>query len=411
MRKIHIVIIFALFVALHSCNQQTAEELVADSFVEISSPQQAYEYISKLIADKRIVILGEVGHGDGRTFEIKADIVRYLDSIGDYAFLFEGLGFFDAAILQKKLPPLCFDTNYVDVAMSWILWGDAQENSDLISNLRSGTFDYWGIESQPTSCNYRLIPYLKDFLTKEKDMKNDFDWKKLDEINKRLIQFDTLISDTEYFYYDSCMIEMQSMFLEKKRNDTDILAHVIDNAISFSEQSQCGFSSWEGTNKGINIRDEQMAQNVEWYINRNPSKKVVIGTANFHGAKNISQVSYGKEPDTALYEKYTLMAEHLQRSYPDDLYSIAFTSGSGYVGYSHLIDSIAIVPDSTSLEFCMLQSQYDYAYLDFSNHAKIKDMEFHSILLGYHNKKGKWAKLYDGLFYIKEQHKAHAIEK
>ena len=155
-----------------------------------------------------------------------------------------------------------------------------------------------------------------------------------------------------------------------------------------------------------------MADNVAWYLNHHPEKKVIIWAANFHGAKDISQIKYGKEPDPELYEKYTLLGEHLANMFPNQVYSVAFTSGGGEVGYFYQDESYPIEPDSTSVEFALKQRGINYGYLDFGSHHEFEDVPFHSILLGYHNKIGKWAKSFDAIFYIREQHRAtQDIEK
>ena len=172
-----------------------------------------------------------------------------------------------------------------------------------------------------------------------------------------------------------------------------------------------GFTEWDAQNEGINIRDRQMAENVTWYLNHFPERKVIIWTANFHGAKQISQINYGKEPDPELYNKYVLLGEHLEKAFPGQVYSLAFTSGGGSEGFFYANDSTAIVPDSTSMEFQLNQRGMEYGFCDLSQRKDWADMVFNSIILGYDCKPGKWAMVFDGIFYLKENHKAHSVQE
>ena len=63
-----IVSVLALFI---SCETKTNEQQVADKFLAFSDEQASFEPIKTAVKDKRIVILGEAGHADGTTFEIK----------------------------------------------------------------------------------------------------------------------------------------------------------------------------------------------------------------------------------------------------------------------------------------------------------------------------------------------------
>ena len=38
-------------------------------------------------------------------------------------------------------------------------------------------------------------------------------------------------------------------------------------------------------------------------------------------------------------------------------------------------------------------------------------MAFNSTILGYDCKPGKWAQVFDGVFYLKENHKAHLVQE
>ena len=424
MKRLSILLVpFALLVlfALSSCSNKTpVESRLAAKFTAYNEPSESFETIANLVKDKRIVILGECGHGDGKTFEIKSEIVKYLDSVGDYTLILEGMNPFDGAILNKELPVLIINNSGLNIQNCWYgLWSQTKEAAELADAMDKNQIDFYGMDVQPSYCSYFQIAYLSNLFYSDSIMKQglfDYNWKKLLEIDNKLHQYnDSLINESDYPYYDSSLLAMRNKLSDNdvSFNKDDVLL-LIDNMLSFSNKAKCGFSITCDSciDRGIMIRDRRMAENVAWYINHHPEKKIIIWAANFPGAKAISQIKYDQEPNPDLYDKYTLLGEHLANMFPNQVYSVVFTSGGGEVGYFNQDESYPVEPDSTSVEFALLQRGINYGYLDFGSHPEFEDVPFHSILLGYHNKIGKWAKSFDAIFYIREQHKAtQDIEK
>lgn len=412
--KTKLSLLLILFALSSCCNKTSIESQLSDKFTTYNEYSESFETLADFIKDKRIVILGECGHGDGRTFEIKSGIVRYLDSIGDYTLILEGMNPFDGAILNKELPVLIINKSGLNIQNCWYgLWSQTKEAAELADAMDKNKIDFYGMDVQPSYCSYFQIAYLSNLFYSDSIMKQwlfDYNWEKLLEIDNKLHQYnDSLINESDYPYYDSSLLAMRNKLSDNDVSfNKDAVLLLIDNMLSFSHQAKCGFSITCDSciDRGIMIRDRQMADNVAWYINHHPEKKIIIWAANFHGAKDISQIKYGKEPDPELYEKYTLLGEHLANMFPNQVYSIAFTSGGGEVGYFNQDESYPIQPDSTSVEFALRQRGINYGYFDFGSHPEFEDVPFHSILLGYHNKIGKWAKSFDAIFYIREQHRA-----
>ena len=415
--KTKLSLLLILFALSSCCNKTSIESQLSDKFTTYNEYSESFETLADFVKDKRIVILGECGHGDGRTFEIKSEIVRYLDSVGDYTLILEGMNPFDGAILNKELPVLIINKSGLNIQNCWYgLWSQTKEAAELADEMDKNKIDFYGMDVQPSYCSYFQIAYLSNLFYSDSIMKQwlfDYNWEKLLEIDNKLHQYnDSLINESDYPYYDSSLLAMRNKLSDNDVSfNKDAVLLLIDNMLSFSHQAKCGFSITCDSciDRGIMIRDRQMADNVAWYINHHPEKKIIIWAANFHGAKDISQIKYGKEPDPELYEKYTLLGEHLANMFPNQVYSIAFTSGGGDVGWFNQDESDPIQPDSTSVEFALLQRGINYGFLDFGSHPEFEDIPFHSILLGYHNKIGKWVKSFDAIFYIREQHRATQV--
>ena len=396
-----------------SCSTQPTEKQIADQFMDFSDESTSFKQIKNAVKDKRIVILGEAGHADGRTFEIKPELIEYLNADNEYDVILEGMGFLDGAVLQGVLPSLCIDSLYLDVANAWYgLWSQTKEAAPLVEAMRNGKVRYWGMDCNPSLGDYFLIPYLLASSPSVSSVLGGSAFDSLMAIHDRMMGMDTTLTHNELDYFDSKMSQAQKALeeetdLEKKA----IFDMAIDNALAFSGQVRLGFTDWDAQNEGINIRDRQMAENVIWYLNHFPERKVIIWAANFHGAKKIDQIEYGKEPEPDLYKKFVLLGEHLEDAFPRQVYSLAFTSGGGSTGFFYANDSTAIVPDSTSMEFQLSQRGMEYGFCDLSQKKDWVDHVFNSIILGYDSKPGKWAKVFDGIFYLKENHKAHSVQE
>lgn len=410
MKRTLIITVAWLFVVLTSCGTKTTEQQIANEFMAFSDEQASFEPIKTAVKDKRIVILGEAGHADGKTFEIKSKLIEFLNANNEYDIVLEGMGFLDGAVLQGVLPSLCIDSNYLDVANAWYgLWSKTKEAAPLVEAMRSGKVRYWGMDCNPSLGDYFLIPYLLASSPSVSSVLGGNAFDSLMAIHDRMMGMDTTLTHNELNYFESKMNQARKALkdetdLEKKA----ILEMTIDNALAFLGQLRLGFTEWDAVNEGINIRDQQMAENVEWYLNRFPDRKVIIWAANFHGAKKIDQIEYGKEPEPDLYKKFMLLGEHLEKAFPGKVYSLAFTSGGGSTGFFYVNDSTAIVPDSTSMEFQLSQRGMEYGFCDLSQRKDWADMVFNSIIFG-DCKPGKWAQAFDGVYFIKENHRAHEV--
>lgn len=139
MKRILIVTVAWLLGVLASCSTKTTELRIADEFMAFSDEQASFEPIKTAVKDKRIVILGEAGHTDGKTFEIKSKLIEFLNANNEYDVVLEGMGFLDGAVLQGVLPPQCINSNYLDVANAWYgLWSQTKEATPLVEAMRGG---------------------------------------------------------------------------------------------------------------------------------------------------------------------------------------------------------------------------------------------------------------------------------
>lgn len=358
--------------------------------------KRIFKKIGKAVADKRIVILGEAAHDGGKTFEYKTKLVQYLvEKEGFNIVALEGGGYFDFQYLNGNIPT---DTALkVSYFKAWYpFWSYAKQTKDLITAFEEGKIKGYGMENQPTGLTPQLLTYCKGLLNADPS----YQWAHLDSVSLKIISHDTSL-DSEQI--KELKTEFMRMKTELKHNS--IICNSIDNYIAYLEQFLAGFTTYEGQNKGINIRDKQMALNIINYLNEHPNNKIIIWTANFHGAKQIKDIEYGDPEDPLLYNRLTLLGEHLYNEYHNSVYSLAYTS-HGTVGSWWKTESDTIPHFSGNLEEQLYNKVDDIGFLDFTNESN-KNQVFYSSILGRDNKKGKWMKAFDGVFYIRENEKVY----
>ena len=232
-----LLVLSAPFV-LSSCSYKTpVESRLANSFTAYNEPSESFETIANLTKDKQIIILGECGHGDGKTFEIKSEIVRYLDSVGNYTLILEGMNPFDGAILNEELPILVINTSRLNISNSWNpLWSQTEETSELADAMNKHQIDFYGMDVNPSYCNYFQIAYLKNLFYSDSTMKQnlfDYNWNKLLDIDREMHQYnDSVIQDIDYQYYDSSLLAMKNKLNNENVSfNKDAVSLLIDNMV------------------------------------------------------------------------------------------------------------------------------------------------------------------------------------
>lgn len=410
-------ILIFVYVSLVSCTKPGKK--IADQIVPINlSSKEAFEPIGNIVGHKDIVILGESQHGDGKTLEVKSHLLKYLiEEKGFNTIAFEGRGFLDMEILNNDTP---LDSLSKSLHKNALLnWYAAEQQNMLKSAILNNKLNFIGLESysyfvsrEPDS----LINYLQRFLEIHYDYKEFDQWSKL-----RKIHYDISFSNTNNiteedieFYTESLTsmvqkIQDQTETENLKNSEKEIALHSIKNAAKYATLFKNRWLYEDEINFSVynNLRDEQMSNNLLWHKERNPDAKIIVWTANFHGAKKIRDVRFKKE-DPNLYDNYTLLGEHLHKAYGDKLYSIAFTSSSGETGMLDQDPQIINAPPG-SLEKEIEEKGIDYGFIDLSgvrkSNPKLQDTKFNATILGHDNKPGKWLNVFDGLFFIKENEK------
>lgn len=268
-----------------------------------------------------------------------------------------------------------------------------------------------GIEPYERITSMINLEFIKNELEKSNwAISNKKEWKKMALIFDKIIneenpisieEFDYLFfelnkiidSNTPIFFEDNFFTQMlENLITYLKLNFTTKLFNNEDEKLAYA----------------VGVRDLQMANNLIYFKNRNPNAKIIVWLANFHGATNLREVLFA-EGDPSMYSKFTVFGEHIKNKYSNKVYSLAITSSKGFskMPYNNKnIKETKIISPKESLEYELDKQNCSFGFIDFNeiyrNHPQKKEKKFNSIMLGHVNQNGKWLKVFDGLFYIRE---------
>jgi len=412
MRKISILFIVIFCI---SCNKKITTEL-SDKMTELKSENgipNDFKKLDKYIDNKEIILLGEAAHGEGKTFEVKTQIVKYLvEEKGFNTIALEGMDFLQLeyingrSSLKENLVPN-FESDWYNY---WNPWNRAKQLVPLENFIKTNKTHLAGIESYQRVTAILNIDFIKNNLEKSNwSASNKDKWVKLSSIFDKFNNDKPLTTEE----YDFFVLQLQKIVETNETilfNDNFFMQMIENLATYVSMEFNPKYFSNEDEKEAyrINLRDRQMARNLIYFKERNPKAKIIVWLANFHGAKNLREVTYA-DGDPNMYSKFTVFGEHVKNKYVDKVYSIATTSskGSSKLPFNIAgIEETKIIAPKESLEFELDKRKFNFGFIDFheiykSNPEK-RNETFNSIMLGHYNQNGKWLQLFDGLLYIKE---------
>ncbi len=361
-------------------------------------------FLADILQDKRVVILGETGHRDGFAFAAKVRLIIYLhEELGYNVIAFEGatpFGMFHVSEGIKR------DNELENVLQQFRIglyggWSRSLEFQELAKYIgdRFDSLSIIGIDNNFNSSFFpRRFPLLLDLW---------FDLAQSTEIDydEFVENYNILVTDPELFVelpsaYEQVKSDIYAIrgivnnHVETSSMRKEYINRELDNLLSFIAEFQVDLET------GIALRDRRMAENLFWAMdNFYPEEKVIIWTANFHGAKNLYQAIYAVGDD--FYQRMITTGQHIADKYGEEnVYSIAFTSSEREIESE--TEDFVIFPETTWEGRFAKKYEKGYAFIDLIpiRESEFGQKQFESTVFG-RPILGKWYNIFDGYFFIR----------
>lgn len=371
----------------NDCAQRS--RLVTSDFLHWSN-NDIYSFFETEFKDKRIVFLGEADHRDGKSIEVRSELINYMVRKMGFEILLLESNFYELYVMNQFLNESLDKKLVVSEAFrtGTYMGSDNVKTYELISN---GQVIAGGLDIVHRSWYARWI--IKDF--KKSGIKKKLAEEYLDYV-RQISQYQDCFSckagdiDFNIKYFKSLSSQINDI-LSKAANhlQRDYLIQLVRNNIQLVDWVLNRGTLGENKLDFMAVRDSAMGKNLSWFIDRYPQKKIIVATSTYHMTHGLA--------------KAKTMVDYINSEALENSCFIPFVSYHGQRAYKmdHELKEMEIISrDQNSLEGQLSQLDKRYVFADLRSSDCLSNLKMTASDVLPNN--ANWSDHYDCVYFIRK---------
>ncbi len=384
-------ILFICFTFL--INLALAQDLVIKELLPPESKEYSdLSFLKEELRNKNLVLLGEMTHQYGNIFEMKARIVEYLHKEMGFTTIAIESSMYDLWLMYKNNG---FNASEFNNAVFGV-WSNTIEFQRLVHYIEENNIRIIGFDTQIANTDQ----FIDDFFDYYEDQNIKI---KLDEEDMAIV-LEGLLNEYAYEEYDIKFKDFEKE-LERLIKASKVIHKTADNyywhqftknvlsIASDAYYNKEAILSTDFVNIQHNYRDQQMADNILGYLERNKQEKVVVWADNVHIIKDMTSIT------KPIAKDFVPMGYHLTEQLGDRLYSLATLHANDSIVQKGNWYSTPI--EQASFEQLLTSLDKEYAFIS-ADQEFLKKPWSHRLLSNVNFTSGRLDQMHDGYIFLRK---------